>query len=422
MEKLIQTLDQINWDFSDYNSLKFPLDINSIPWYPATLPPPIPKFLIALLSKENDIVFDPFGGKGTAVVEAIKQNRRFYYNDLNPFAVDITNDIINILKGCCVDKEQVSKILEIDTETLKNIGVRLEEKDTYEGKNEEIIYKYYLHQLSADINGLGLSQELVYWYHVDTLNELICIYKLIESNDNDYVYHIRKFAFVSILKEVCSQRGHFTYITDNCRPPKITYYDAVTAYLSMLERIKHSASDFIKQFYTTNMTGNLLNTINNSRINCGDSRKLDWIENDSIDFIITSPPYLCAQDYVKTMRLINLFFPEERFKDLADKEIGARSRRRGKSTEVVKSFYDDMDDVFGEISRIMKKGKYFCLVIGQGKGKITQGYDTVKDISYMAVAKHNFEKIFQTTRRINYKAVRVGGVDSEEIIIFRKIN
>lgn len=421
MEKLIQTLNRINWDFSDYNSLKYPLDINSIPWYPATLPPPIPKFLIALLSKENDIILDPFGGKGTTVVEAIKQNRRFYYNDLNPFAVNITNDIISILKGCYMDTEQVSKVLEVDTEILKNVSIRLEEKDIYEGKNKEIIFKYYPHQLITNINALGLSQELVYWYHVDTLNELLCIYKLIENNNN-YIYHIRKFAFVTILKEVCSQRGHFTYITDNCRPLQITYYNAVNAYLSMLERIKHSAADFIKQFHIINPTGNLLDIIYNSRINCGDSRNLDWIENNSIDFIITSPPYLCAQDYVKTMRLINLFFPEEEFKDLTNKEIGARSRRRGKSVEVVKGFYDDMNSVFGEISRIIKKDKYFCLVLGQGKGKTTQGYDTIKDISSIAITKHNFEKIFQTTRRINYKSVRVGGVDSEEIIIFRKIN
>lgn len=421
MEKLIQTLSQINWDFSDYNSLKFPLDINSIPWYPATFPAPIPKFLIALLSMENDIVFDPFGGKGTVVVEAIKQNRRFYYNDLNPFAVDITDSIINILKDYCMNGNQILKIIEMDTETLKKI-VRLKEEDTYEGKNKEIICKYYPYQLNTDINNLGLSQELVYWYHVDTLNELIYIYKIIENNENTYAYYIRKLAFISILKEVCSQRGHFTYITDNCRPHKITYYHAVTAYLSMLERIEYSATNFVKQFYTINKSGNLLDTINSSQINCGDARKLDWIENNSIDFVITSPPYLCAQDYVKTMRLINFFFAEDGFKNLAKEEIGARANRRGKAKEVVKNFYDDIDNVLGEIWRIMKKGKYFCLVIGQGKGKITQGYNTIEDISTMVVTKHKFEKLFQTTRKISYKNNRIGGVDSEEIIIFRKIN
>ena len=40
----------------------------------------------------------------------------------------------------------------------------------------------------------------------------------------------------------------------------------------------------------------------------------------------------------------------------------------------------------------------------------------------LAVKKHNFKKVYHTTRNINYKVVRVGGVDREEIIIFQKIN
>lgn len=423
MEKLIQTLNQINWDFSDYNSLKFPLDINSIPWYPATLPPPIPKFLIALLTKENDIVFDPFGGKGTAVIEAIKQNRRFCYNDLNPYAVDITTEIVNIIKSCYIDEMQLSNILKTDIAILQNNKMHFysECEEVYEGKNKEIILQYYDSKLLEEIKMLGLSEELIYWYHYNTLKELIQIYKLI-GNVRNIAYYMRKFAFSSILKEVCSQRGHFTYITDNCRPYKIIYYNAFSAYTSMLERIKCSAEEFKKQFKVTNNAGNMLDIISKSNINCGDARKLKWIENNSIDFVITSPPYLCAQDYIKTMRLINLFFPDERFNDLPNKEIGARARRRGKAVEVVRSFYNDMDDVLGEIRRVLKKNKYFCLVIGQGKGKITEGYDTVKDIYNLAVKKHNFKKVYHTTRNINYKAVRVGGVDREEIIIFQKIN
>ena len=422
MEKLIQTLNQINWDFSDYNSLKFPLDINSIPWYPATLPPPIPKFLIALLTKENDTVFDPFGGKGTAVIEAIKQNRRFCYNDLNPYAVDITTEIVNIIKSCYIDEMQLSNILKTDIEMLKNNKTNFcsECEEVYEGKIQEIILQFCDSKLLEEIKMLGLSEELIYWYHYKTLKQLIQIYKLIGKVHN-IAYYMRKFAFVSILKEVCSQRGHFTYITDNCRPNKIIYYNAFSAYTSMLERIKCSAEEFKKQFSVTNIEGNLLDIINKSYINCGDARKLKWLKNNSIDFVITSPPYLCAQDYIKTMRLINLFFPDERFIDLPNKEIGARSRRRGKAVEVVRNFYNDMDDVLGEIRRVLKKDKYFCLVIGQGKGKITQGYDTVKDIYNLAVKKHNFEAVFQTIRNINSKAVRVAGVDREEIIIFQKI-
>lgn len=421
VEKMIQSLGQINWDFSDYNSLKYPLDINSIPWYPATLPPPIPKFLIALLTKENDIVFDPFGGKGTTVIEAIKQNRRFCYNDLNPYAVDITTEIVNIIKSCYENERDLLNILQKDIESLQNIKLHLGNVEVYEGKIKESILRYYDSGLLEEIERLGLSEEVIFWYHSDTLKELIYLYKMI-GDTYDIEYYMRKFTFVSILKEVCSQRGHFTYITDNCRPYKIMYYNALSAYTSMLQRVKSSAEEFKKQFKTTNNSGDLLKIIESSCINCGDARELKWLENNSIDFVITSPPYLCAQDYVKTMRLINLFFPHERFNDLPHEEIGARSRRKGKANEVVESFYKDMDEVLGEIRRVLKRDKYFCLVIGQGKGKVTEGYDTVRDICDLAIEKHNFKKVYQTRRNINYKAVRIGGVDSEEIIIFQKIN
>ena len=76
-DEILQSLNIINWEFKDYNSAKYPLDINSIPWYPATFPAPIPKYLIGLLSEPGDMVFDPFGGKGTTAIEALKQKRKF---------------------------------------------------------------------------------------------------------------------------------------------------------------------------------------------------------------------------------------------------------------------------------------------------------------------------------------------------------
>ena len=52
-------MEKINWDFGDYNTSKYPLDLNSIPWYPATFPAPIPKLLIGLLSIENQYKANP---------------------------------------------------------------------------------------------------------------------------------------------------------------------------------------------------------------------------------------------------------------------------------------------------------------------------------------------------------------------------
>lgn len=422
MENLRQTLSQVNWDFTDYNSIKYPLDINSIPWYPATFPAPIPKFLIALLTQEGEAVLDPFGGKGTTCVEALKQKRIFYYNDLNPFAADITRAVVDSLH-CCSRDPSVLEGVGVDGMELGRLRSKTYAHDiditADTGKGD--IWKLYPSDIRGRMEESRVSEESVWWYHVDTLIELLNIMEAagLKKDGSDDMAKIRKLAFVTILKEVSSQRGHFTYVTDNCRPRKLHHYDAVSAYALMLERIKLSIGEFLKQDSLTNKEGGLAGQIDSSLIHKGDARSLGWIDGGSVDLVMTSPPYLCAQDYIKTMRLYNFFFPDDGFDRLPADEIGARSKRKGRSGEVVNKFYEDLQMVFGEVHRVLKNGKFFCLVIGQGKGKITQGYDTVADLISRAEGC-GFKIVFRTKRKISYKSVRIGGVDTENIVIFQK--
>lgn len=419
MDKIIQTLNKVNWDFSDYNSSKYPLDINSIPWYPATFPAPIPKYLIALLSNKEDFILDPFGGKGTTIFEAIKQDRNCIYNDINPFAKDIVKSLIECIKQAAKDKSYISRIIENDRTFLKQFK-RSDRNDIYTSEeiNENHHYDIFIKELEL-IKGEELSLEIFYWFHIDTLRELCNIYNIIVQSDENEK-SIRKAAFVSILKETCSQRGHFTYVTDNCRPKKIKYYNAVQSYLSMLERLNMATIEFLKQFDSLNQPKNILDILDKIIINEGDARSLEWLKNNSIDLVITSPPYLCAQDYTKTMRLINFFFPSDRFNKAANCEIGPRSQRRRKATLIVKNFYDDLKKVFSEVYRVLKNDKIFCLVIGQGSGKITDEYNTIHDINEIIINEIGFKKIFSTIRNISHKSIRIGGVSTEEIIIFKK--
>ena len=420
MENLIQTLKQVNWDFSDYNSQRFPLDVNSISWYPATFPPPIPKFLIALLTEPGDVVFDPFGGSGTTVIEAIKQNRPFFYNDLNPFATDTVRNVVGILLESSLSPKLLQSVRKRDGEHLAGKIERICEEELYDGKNMDTVRKKYPQEMIDRMKFWGLNEELILWYHIDTLKELLRLYELIHTDRERGVYSTRKCAFTAILKEVCSQRGHFTYITDNCRPSQLRYYSAISTYLAMLDRLILSIDDFLRQFVVSNGKADLVELINRSAIYCGDSRNLNMIEDRSVDFILTSPPYLCAQDYIKTMRLINLFFPNEGFDRLPSQEIGARAYRKKNSQEVINKFYDDMKAFCGEAERVLKKDKFFCFIIGQGKAKVIEGCDTIGDLSAMIVRDFHFQKIFEVSRNISYKWNRLGGVDYEEIIIFQK--
>lgn len=397
----MKELTKINWDFSDYNSTKYPLDLNSIPWYPATFISPIPRLLIALLSEPNDRVLDPFGGKGTVAIEALLQNRIPIYNDLNPFAKELLCGLIAAIEY------QINGMdtLENEMENIRRNILTFSQIDDYLAEN-------------------GISKDVRDWFHPKTLAELLSIHRLIVGCDDvcSTTYLIRKLAFSAILKSASSQPGHFTYITDNCKPRALKEKDAITLYAEKIEQIMLAAKEFLIQYSFTYSMPQLRSSLSEIQIKIGNAKNLDWITTESVDLVITSPPYLCAQDYIKTMRLMNLFFKNEQaFSNDYKEEIGPRRMRKGNSSSVVSTFYDDMNSVFNNIHRVLRNDALFCLIVGQGKAKITEKYNVIDDLSRMAQNECHFELLFQHTRKIGNRVIQVGGVDTEDILIFKKI-
>lgn len=414
--EILYSANKINWDFEDYNSSKYPLDLNSIPWYPATFPAPIPKYLVGLLSEPGDIVFDPFGGKGTTAVEALKQRRKFIYNDLNPHAVLIMRCLIDTL----LKDEGDSIALQMASEDRFAMSeyIPVNNLSSYQGKNDQNLLCKLPKNIERDLNSRGIKRDAIYWFHADTLMELIHLYDYINTFEGASK-QIRKLAFLSILKEVSSQRGHFSYVTDNCRPVEMKYYCAFDAYADMIDRIQRACADFIRQYYAINKTDDLQEIGKLCTIHKGDARNCSFIPDSCVDLVVTSPPYLCAQDYTLTMRLNDIFYHDEEFVKVPYEEIGPRRLRTRPG--IVGTYLSDMDVVFKEINRVLKDNAFFCLIIGQGKGKVSEGIDVIERIKRYA-NENGFRELFHTTRSISYRTNRIGGVDKEQVIIYRKEN
>jgi len=102
-----------------------------------------------------------------------------------------------------------------------------------------------------------------------------------------------------------------------------------------------------------------------SKVYCYDSRhltKLREIKFNSIDFAVTSPPYLNGLDYAKMHRLSFYWL----FKDWElwlkeDREIGARSKR-GKNN-CVENYFNDLKMCFNEVYKALKKNAYYLVVV-----------------------------------------------------------
>jgi uncharacterized protein YacL (UPF0231 family) len=327
-----------------------------------------------------------------------------------------------LLETVGASEDLVQEMLIEERRTLQN---GKDEKDTgsYQGKDEDIAYTRAGKETLEYIKETGIREDAVYWFHSETLKELIRIHKRIDEkehireSDRSKNVGIRKLAFVSILKEVCSQRGHFSYVTDNCRPSEMKYYDAEAAYLEMLERIKLACTDYKRQFRILNKNEQIGQLIGDSIVRSGDAKRFVELTNESIDLIITSPPYLCAQDYILTMRLNDFFYPDQGFIELPFKEIGPRRLRT--RSGIVDSYFNDMNLTVREMHRLLKKGAYFCIIIGQGKGKVSEGIDVIQKV-IENVVKIGFSQIYRTTRSISYRTNRIGGVDKEDLIIFQK--
>ena len=86
-------------EFIKIEDIKFPKLINEF-WtakqrqvsslheiaYRACFKGQLPRFFINLLTEEDDTVYDPFNGRGTAVIEAALLGRNVVANDINPIS------------------------------------------------------------------------------------------------------------------------------------------------------------------------------------------------------------------------------------------------------------------------------------------------------------------------------------------------
>ena len=86
-------------DYFEFDDMRIPRFVNEF-WtskqrqnnpiheisYRACYKAELPRFFISLLSKEKDVVYDPFSGRGTTIIEAALLKRNVIANDINPLS------------------------------------------------------------------------------------------------------------------------------------------------------------------------------------------------------------------------------------------------------------------------------------------------------------------------------------------------
>ena len=122
---------------------------------------------------------------------------------------------------------------------------------------------------------------------------------------------------------------------------------------SVLKRYAGQISSFIQVRNRLNLN------IGKARFEIGDAKALP-INDNSLDAIITSPPYSFAIDYADNDRpqLEYLGYDVE---SLKKEMIGLKGKTK---KEKLSNYFEDMNQVLKEIARVLKVGKYAVIIIG----------------------------------------------------------
>lgn len=321
--------------------------------YPAKFIPQIPRWAIRQYSRPGEVVLDPFSGSGTTVVEAVAEGRRGFGVDLDPLA-------------CLIGG---AKVADHDTARLREIARGVLERSRVAAGPRVVPM-------------LGVAN-FSHWFDEDAWSELQAIKAAIETVEMSGVE--RDFflvVFSSIIRSVSNadDQTQKTYVSGTLKktPPPVglTFEKKLWRAIDSAEalaRVRGSSSGVIMNASATALP----------------------IADESVDLMVTSPPYLDSVDYMYNL-MLEYFWLGSRVgltsradfnlarragigsKQPSDVESAMPERLSGLidldefpayRRSVVAPYFNGLARHFGEAARVLKQGGRYVLVIGNSRTK-----------------------------------------------------
>jgi len=127
-----------------------------------------------------------------------------------------------------------------------------------------------------------------------------------------------------------------------------------------------------------------------------DARKLSLIDN-SIDFVITSPPYINVFNYHQQYRASTEALVEN-ILGVAKSEIGSNRKHRGNRFLTVIQYCLDMSLVFNELNRVCKNGTRVIFVVGKESSVRKTRFFNGELVSEVASVANGFDLVMRQER------------------------
>ena len=385
-------------DYFEFNGKKIPRFINEF-WtskqrqnnplheisYRACFKAELPRFFINLLTKENDIVYDPFAGRGTTIIEAALLKRNVVANDINPLS--------NVLS-----------MPRLFVPTYSEVEERLNEIEFRKG-------------LRADIN-------LSMFYHQDTESEIVSLrnylIKKIKKKEEDFIDSwIRMIATNRLTGHSKNFFSVYTLPPNQAVTPERQkrineLRKQVPSYKNVKNIILKKTRD-LSSGIDEKLTIQLKRMGLKAKFFNDDARFVSGIKNSSVHLTVTSPPFLDIVNYMEDNWLRCWF------NNLDAKKISKQIT----ITRKLEDWKKAMAKVFAELHRITKKGGCVAFEVGEvRKGKIKLDEHIIPlglDAGFQPLGILINLQSFTKTANIWGISNNSVGTNTNRIVLFRKI-
>lgn len=467
--KLISALSSLPddyWDFKDDDVREYTHGIHN---YPAMMVCPISRNIIKLVKDVQNVetIFDPFMGSGTVLVEGMLAGiNNIYGNDINPLALYLSK--VKTTRLDITQLQQLSQSLYHRIENAyKQFALQINGAD-------EIMRCVYNLDLTAK-NGWGADapkylqkyvqdkyinveipnfKNIGYWFKPRVILLLSLIKKEINKISNQDIRDFIFVAFSETIRFVSNRRnGEFKMFRMPANKVDKFEPDVIQEFTTILNRNieKMNAFDEACSDIGCSSTVSIFNNNASSLVD---------IPNNSVDLVITSPPYGDSRTTVAYGEYSRLSLQWLGLFDLSEKEImgidktlmGGNKYRNGfeftvpsvtlrASLERIKdvdlqragdvySFYLDLYNSIAAISNKTKSGGYQFWVVGNRtvKGELLLTDQIISEIA----DECNLEHIYTIDRNIinkvmplknsptNESGVKSSTMTTEHIVVLRK--
>ncbi|MDO8183652.1 MAG: transcriptional repressor LexA [bacterium] len=347
-EKYVRKIDY-SWD---YRGEKTKSHTHGIHTYPAMFIPQVGRRLLETYSKEGDTICDIFCGSGSALVESKLIGRNAYGIDLNPLAIFLAKAKTTPINPQKLTKEYLALLNRV--EKIKDNEIQ-----------------------KPDFKNIN------FWFKDKVIVKLAKLKKAIREIKGETIQYFLMVAFSETVRYSSNTKtGEFKLV--RVKGDKLEKHDpdVIGIFRKHAEKNIAGMTEFYKDAKKDSWT----------KIIYGDSSKDTGIKAHSIDCIVTSPPYGDSRTtvaYGQFSRLsaqwIDVFEDPNDASGVDNDLLGGRATKNlihtlssgylkeslekiAKQDEArakdVLSFNLGLNECLKQAHRILKPGKYFCLVVG----------------------------------------------------------